>query len=162
MSSGIEPQGIAVGPARDRDFLAIASLDRRAWLDNRHAEFIADGEHVWRLWVDGAHVLVARDGEAVVGAIVAFPTLDGRLCVHKVMVEKSRRGLGIGSRLFEALLAQVDRGDGTECFLTVDPANQAALRLYPRWGFSERRFVPGYYREHEDRYVLTRPAHSPA
>ena len=40
----------------------------------------------------------------------------------------------------------------------LDPANQAALNLYQRWGFTHRRFVPGYYRDNEDRYVLTRPA----
>ncbi len=154
----MKPEGLEIDVAQGRDFLAIAGLDRRAWLDNRQPEFIPDGEHAWRLWVDGAHVFVAREGGAIVGAILAFPTLDGALCVHKVMIEKSRRGQGIGTRLFDALLAEVDRRGGANCFLTVDPGNQAALRLYENRGFTERRFVAGYYREHEDRYVLTRPA----
>lgn len=158
MSSGKPPDRIAIDAATGRDFLAIAGLDRRAWLDNRNPEFIPDGEHAWRLWVDGAHVFVARDGDVVVGAILAFPMLDGALCVHKVMVDKAYRGRGIGARLFEALLARVDHDGGADCFLTVDPANLSALRLYENWGFTERRFVPGYYRENEDRYVLTRPA----
>lgn len=143
--------------ARDRDFLAIAALDREAWLANRHPEFIPDGEHVWRIWVDGALVFVARAGERLVGAILAFPTLRGDLCVHKVMVDSAWRGRGIGTRLFERLLDEVDAGSGVECWLTVDPANAAALRLYARWGFTGRRLVPGYYRAEEDRYVLTRP-----
>ncbi len=157
----MKPEGLEIGAAQGRDFLAIAGLDRRAWCDNRQPEFIPDGEHAWRLWVDGAHVFVAREGEAIVGAILAFPTLDGALCVHKVMVEKTRRGLGVGSRLFDVLLAEVDRRGGVNCFLTVDPGNHAALRLYEKWGFTEQRFVAGYYREHEDRYVLTRPARKP-
>jgi ribosomal protein S18 acetylase RimI-like enzyme len=144
--------------ARGRDFLEIAELDRRAWLDNRNPEFIPDGEHVWRIWVDGAWVHVARDGTQIPGVILAFPTRGGALCVHKVMVDKSWRGLGIGTRLFESLLAEVDRSLGAACYLTVDPANAAALKLYEKWGFTERQFHAGYYRAHEDRYVLTRPA----
>ena len=56
----------------------------------------------------------------------------------------------------EAGLHAVDRL-GVDVFLTCDPANLAALALYRRWGFSERRFVAGFYRPDEDRYVLTRP-----
>lgn len=149
---------ICYEPARDRDFLAIAALDRCAWNGNRCPEFIPDGEHAWRIWTGGAHVLVARAGDAMVGAILAFPVLDGTQCVHKVMVDAAWRGRGIGTRLFEMLLASLDAAGGTPCWLTVDPANAAALRLYEKLGFSERRFVAGYYRAEEDRYVLTRPA----
>lgn len=144
--------------ARDRDFLGIASLDRRAWRDNRNPEFIPDGEHVWRVWMDAAHVFIASDQATIVGAILAFPTRSGALCVHKVMVDQAWRGRGIGTRLFELLLAEVDRDGGAACYLTVDPINAAALKLYEKWGFTERQFIAGYYRPHEDRYVLTRPA----
>jgi ribosomal protein S18 acetylase RimI-like enzyme len=152
------------------DFMAIASLDRRAWAQNRNAEFIPDGEHVWRLWVEHGLVFcaVASQGNGVrpgmdvrsegelVGAIVAFPCLSGAFCVHKAFVEAAYRGQRIGTRLFEALLNELDRL-GADTFLTVDPINEAGIRLYERWGFVERRFVPGFYRSHEDRYVLTRP-----
>lgn len=40
---------------------------------------------------------------------------------------------------------------------TIDPANETAQNLYQRLGFTDRRFVPGYYRDNEDRCVLTRP-----
>jgi ribosomal protein S18 acetylase RimI-like enzyme len=160
------------------DFMPIAALDRTAWSRNRNAEFIPDGEHVWRLWV--AHGLVycaMREGE-IVGAIVAFPCLPGAaqdgenlsgdrkslfrvhnslFCVHKAFVVEALRGQQVGTRLFEALLAELDRL-GAESFLTVDPINEAGIRLYEKWGYTERRFVKGYYRPHEDRYVLTRPA----
>lgn len=144
--------------ARDRDFLGVASLDRCAWRDNRSPEFIPDGEHVWRVWMDAAHVFIARDQAAIIGAILAFPTRSGALCVHKVMVDQAWRGRGIGTRLFQLLLAEVDRDGAAACYLTVDPTNVAALKLYEKWGFTERQFVAGYYRPDEDRYVLTRPA----
>ena len=144
-------------PARQDDFLAIARLDRVAWAQNRNSEFIPDGEHVWRLWVEHGAVYCALEDESVVGAIVAFPCRSGSYCVHKAFVEQAYRSQRVGTGLFVALLAEIDR-PGVEAFLTVDPINEAGIRLYEKWGFTKRRFVPGYYRSHEDRFVLTRPA----
>ena len=146
------------GRAQTKDFLGIADLDRHAWSDSRYGECIPDGEHVWRVWVAGAYVYVARDGVQVVGAIVAFPTCEETLFVHKVMVDERYRGRGIGSRLFELLLDEIDASVHASCFLTVDPAKAAAVQRYERIGFTERQYVAGYYRDDEDRYVMTRPA----
>ncbi|MEF2144570.1 MAG: GNAT family N-acetyltransferase [Desulfovibrionaceae bacterium] len=143
--------------ARPEDFMDIAALDRVAWSRNRNAGFIPDGEHVWRIWAEHALTFTAREAGQLLGAIVAFPCLDGRYCVHKVIVDLDERGKGIGSRLFERLLAELD-SIGADSFLTVDPENEAALALYAKWGYDERLFVPGYYRPEEDRYVLTRRA----
>ena len=146
------------GRAQPQDFLGIAELDRHAWSDSPYAGSIPDGEHVWRVWVAGAYVYVARDGAQVVGAVVAFPTRQGVLFVHKVMVENRYRGCGIGTRLFDLLLEEIDTSVRASCFLTVAPSNEAAVQRYERIGFTERQFVSGYYREDEDRYVMTRPA----
>ncbi|NLF30283.1 MAG: GNAT family N-acetyltransferase [Planctomycetes bacterium] len=148
---------IDIRAATPDDFLAIAELDRRAWLQNRRGEFIPDGEHVWRCWCQCAITLVATDGTGVVGAAVAFPCIDGRYMVHKIFVDRDRRGRGIGGRLLGSLLERLDQRRAT-AFLTVDPVNAAALALYERHGFCEREFVKGYYRPDEDRFVLTRPA----
>jgi ribosomal protein S18 acetylase RimI-like enzyme len=150
-----------LGKPQGRDFLGIAALDRRAWDDGRFAERIPDGEHVWRVWAAGAYAYVARDGAQVVGAIVAFPTRQGTLFVHKVMVDALYRGRGIGTRLFDLLLEEIDADVHAACFLTVDPAHEAAIGRYERIGFTERQYVAGYYRDDEDRYVLTRPARRP-
>lgn len=143
-----------------RDFLAIAALDRVAWKSNANSRFIPDGEHAWRIWAEHGLTFVARDGDAehrLVGAVLAFPCVSGGYCLHKVMVEQAMRGRGIGSGLFRTLFTVLDRM-GEDVFLTVDPANEAAIRLYEGWGFSERCFVAGYYRDEEDRLVLTRRA----
>ncbi len=142
------------GPA---DFLAVARLDREAWTESRHATFIPDGEHAWRLWVEHA-IVVEVDGE-VVGAALAFPTQLDTYCLHKIFVERSRRGQGLGGDLMAATLKEVE-ALGVACFLTVDPVNEAAITLYENWGFTERTFVEGYYRPEEDRLVLTKPAPS--
>lgn len=91
----------------------------------------------------------------MVGAVLVFPTLEGSCCLHKAFVAEAHRGKGIGTKLIDAVLSEVDELC-VDCFLTVDPSNEVALRLYASWGFTEREFVPGFYRDREDRFVLTR------
>jgi len=146
--------------ANSDDFLTIAALDRESWRINRNSEFIPDGEHAWRLWAEYAIVFCAEEKNEVIGAILAFPCLNGKYCVHKVFVKIEARGRGISSSLFDVLLKEIDTL-GVESFLTVDPINSAAISLYGKWGFTEKKFVKGFYRQSEDRYVLTRkPAKS--
>ncbi len=138
-----------------RDFLQIAELDRNSWQDNRNFEFIPDGEHVWRLWVEHGLVYTAKQEVDVVGAIVAFPGKSGIWCLHKVFVAPEHRGQGVAMQLLGYLLQALDE-IGADCFLTVDPENDSALNLYEKLGFSEKKYIKGYYRPYEDRLVLTR------
>ena len=140
------------------DFLAIAALDREAWKQGAAAEFIPDGEHAWRIWIEHAEVFCAEIDGGVVGAVVAFPCKNGSYCLHKVFVDVTCRAQGIGSQLFDQLLEEIDKKK-VPVFLTVSPNNEAAIALYEMGGFTERKFVKGYYRESEDRYVLTRSSH---
>jgi [ribosomal protein S18]-alanine N-acetyltransferase len=142
--------------ARPGDFLAIGALDRVAWLHTGEP-FIADGEHVWRVWCEYATVLVAREPQVrlrdcgeVAGAVVMFPTKQGELFLHKIMVHPERRGSGLGTGLMEAALSRAS----VPVLLTVDPGNTAAVELYRRFGFEVRERIEGYYRSHEHRYVM--------
>jgi ribosomal protein S18 acetylase RimI-like enzyme len=152
---------LTILPAEPKDFLPIAALDRIAWVQTGEP-FIADGEHVWRVWCQYATVLVARlpqgenlrDSGDIAGALVVFPTRQGEQFLHKIMVHPDRRGAGIGTALMRAALEQA----AAAVLLTVDPANAAAVQLYRNFGFEVRKHVRGYYREHEDRYLM---AYSP-
>lgn len=150
---------IKIRKAKITDFIAIAALDRIAWLDNKCSEFIPDGEHVWRIWVEHALVYCAENNDGdIVAAILAFPTQQNSYCVHKVFVAKEFKAKGIGSKLFACLLKALDSLSVTS-FLTVDPENSAAIALYKKWGYTSSVLVKGYYRPEEDRLVLTRLYH---
>lgn len=144
---------IQAGP---RDFLQVAALDRMAWSVEPDV-FIPDGEHAWRLWCEHAVVLIAKlagrmvshSGD-VIGALLMFPTIQGETFLHKIMVHPEARGQGIGSALMKAGLARAT----TKTLLTVNPTNSAAVKLYQNFGFQIRELVKGYYRSHEDRYVM--------
>ncbi len=137
------------------DFLAIAALDRMAWKANSHSEFIPDGEHIWRVWCENAIMFSAIHEEEIIGAILAFPCLDGSFCIHKVFVAPKLRGQGIGTQLFKQLTKALDEIN-VDSWLTVSPDNENARKLYAKWGFTDATFKKGYYRSYEDRFVLLR------
>lgn len=64
------------------------------------------------------------------------------------------QGRGIG----RAFLLEIERwaheleADGL--VLTVSPGNQRALSLYESAGFARERFIPGFYGEGQDRFIL--------
>lgn len=146
---------MTVRAATVSDFLEIAALDRTGWGDNRNAQFVPDGEHVWRIWCEHAIVGVAEISSRIAGVVLAFPCTDGSYCLHKIVVGSEHRGRGLGMKLMGYITDYADTHNLT-LFLTVDPENLKALALYRESGFAESRLVRGYYREPEDRYVMTR------
>lgn len=148
---------VCIESAKATDYLKVAALDRLAWPVVPEV-FIPDGEHIWRVWSDTATLLVARcaDGamlpgsDDIAGALVQFPTQSGELFLHKIMVHPDCRGTGIGTELMKAALAQAD----VPVVLTVDPNNAPAVGLYQSLGFTIRELIRGFYRPHEDRYLM--------
>lgn len=149
---------ITLHKAKTNDFMSIAQLDAIVWQqkeDSRH--FIVDGEHAWKKWVEYAMVFYAKNtiGEKV-GAIVAFPTLRNGWCIHKIFVHPDYRQYGIGKGLMHNVLQDIDRKE-YKIFLTVAPENTYAIKLYEDLGFKKKKLHTGYYRSHEDRYIMERP-----
>lgn len=143
--------------AERSDYLAIARLDRIAWKEYPNSRFIPDGEHVWLHWIEGAIVICAGIDEnpGIVGVVCAFPYINGIFCVHKVFVHKKYRDRKIGTNLLKKLVEEIDSCN-QDAFLTVHPGNKAAIKLYTSMGFVEKEFIKSYYRNNEDRFVLTR------
>ena len=149
---------VRIEAAKSTDYLNVAALDRIAWPIVPDV-FIPDGEHIWRVWSDVATLLIARQGNDapplseshdIAGALVQFPTKAGELFLHKIMVHPDCRGAGIGTKLMRAALAQAS----VPVLLTVDPQNAPAVKLYESLGFSVREHIRGFYRPHEDRYLM--------
>lgn len=148
---------IRIEPAQAADYLNVAALDRIAWPIVPDV-FIPDGEHIWRVWSDTATLLVARQTNAapltasndIAGALVQFPTKRGELFLHKIMVHPDCRGTGIGTQLMRAALTEA----AVPVLLTVDPNNAPAVTLYQSLGFVVREYIRGFYRPHEDRYLM--------
>lgn len=145
--------------AENRDFLAVAALDRKSWGNDPQSQFIPDGEHAWRIWVEYAYVIVAEFDEEIIGAILAFPTHakhEVLYAVHKLFVHSEHQNKGLGTRLFDALLDILDNEENAASFLTVRPDNQAAIQLYHKMGYQFEKHIDGYYRANEPRLLMKR------
>ncbi|MDQ7984037.1 ribosomal protein S18-alanine N-acetyltransferase [Pseudomonas sp. G34] len=62
-----------------------------------------------------------------------------------ITVKPESQGRGLGLRLLEHLMARAAQLKAGECFLEVRSSNQAAYRLYERYGFNEIGRRRDYY-----------------
>ena len=142
--------------AKITDFLKISKLDRDAWGENSHANFVPDGEHVWRLWVEYAIVYCAEKEENIIGVILAFPTNNiSEYFLHKIFIDYQFRKQKIGYKLFQKLCHDLDEKK-LNCYLTTAPENEAMKKLCKIFSFNDVSFVNSYYRKEEDRLFYTR------
>ncbi len=103
----------------------------------------------------GAELLVVEHDDAgVIGYAVLWCILDqGELA--NIAIDRAWRGRGLGSRLLARAL-KVARDRGVEVvYLEVRESNDAAQRMYRRFGFTQVAVRRGYYeRPREDARVM--------
>lgn len=82
-------------------------------------------------------------------------TLPNEWYLDTISVGADFRGLGIGSKLLEALPEMAIRDGKTVIGLSVDEANPNAKRLYERHGFKavEERMISGHLYEHMQKTI---------
>src|SRR5258708_32243702 len=90
------------------------------------------------------YYLVAAEGDMIVGYGGLLGAGD-QGDVITLAVAVSHWGLGIGSTLLEALMAEAARRGCTELFLEVRTDNVRAQHLYRRYGLTEIGIRRGYY-----------------
>jgi ribosomal protein S18 acetylase RimI-like enzyme len=101
-------------------------------------------------------VLVARIGREIVGSCQLMRVLDDPDFFYVVgfYVRPQWRGRHLGRELLRLVAGESQALGAKGLVLTVAPSNVAALALYRGAGFIEDRFVPHFYGEREDRYIL--------
>ncbi|MBW3628354.1 MAG: GNAT family N-acetyltransferase [Gemmatimonadetes bacterium] len=86
----------------------------------------------------GVHLLAWRGG-TLIGHALVVPTTRVGVGEYAVFLHQSERGKGIGAELTRAAVASARKAGFIQLWLTVEPANRAAVRTYERVGF---RFRP--------------------
>jgi GNAT superfamily N-acetyltransferase len=86
---------------------------------------------------------VARDGDRFVGKLIEPDSIRlVRFAVlESIRVWPESRGLGVGSRLVEELLAWARRHQAVQASVTAYAANEGARRFYARHGFAPASVV---------------------
>ena len=101
-------------------------------------------------------VLTAQVGDEIVGGCQLMRVLDEPDFFYVVgfYVRPQWRGRHLGQELLRLVAGESQALGAKGLVLTVAPTNVAALALYRGAGFVEDRFVPHFYGEKEDRYIL--------
>lgn len=86
--------------------------------------------------------VIAEERDEIVAFLLGYRPPSQPLCmfVWQVGVAPAARGLGLGGRLLEAVLARESCADARFLCATVEPDNAASLSLFR--GFARRRGVP--------------------
>ena len=105
-------------------------------------------------------LLLARDAEGIPGKVIgfcAFWRILDELHVNNLAVLPERRRQGVAAALLERLLSEGVRLNATRTTLEVRRSNEAALKLYERFGFSVAGVRRAYYTHPvEDALILWR------
>ena len=97
---------------------------------------------------DTIGLVLETDGECVGYALGTVVYEDGE--VLRIAVLGSRRGEGLGGKLFDALLAEMQARGAENAFLEVRTTNAPAIGLYEKRGFYTLRERKRYYADGAD------------
>lgn len=100
-------------------------------------------------------LFVARsDGEFVGSAEVLRSRDDGELYLEGLYVTPGMQGRGLGRQLLSEVMERLTDEGYRKLWATLDPANQAAARLYRGAGFTEHELRRDHYGPGRDRLML--------
>jgi ribosomal-protein-alanine N-acetyltransferase len=116
------------------------------------AMYVAELEHR-----DVSRILLARDDDGRTIGFCSFWRVLDELHINNLAVVPEARGRGVASALLTRVLDDAVATGATRALLEVRRSNDAALRLYGRFGFAVTTVRRGYYTHpDEDALVLTR------
>jgi ribosomal-protein-alanine N-acetyltransferase len=148
-ASSAASAGIRIRDMCEADVRSVARLERQAFTTPWTTETfhsLLEQEHV--------EMLVVEDEDEVVGYAVVWCVYEhGELA--NIAVDEAHRGLGLGSRLLDAVIERAGAKRVTRLYLEVRASNTRAATLYHRRGFEEIGRRSDYYdRPREDARVL--------
>ena len=101
----------------------------------------------------GAFILVATVQEKIIGFSICSRENSKVVHLQALCVCESYRGKGIGKKLLELTIIQVQK-DYNLLILEVSVNNAVALNLYKTRGFQIKQFLQEYYQNADDAYLL--------
>ncbi len=128
----------------EQDLFGITAWSRELFLD----EISRLGSSRWYkvLWENDR--IIGYVGMAITGSSADIQTIA-------VISDKQRAGYG--AQLLELALAKAQELGVTQLFLEVAVENEAAIKLYQRFGFEQISIRPNYYGAGRNAFVMMRP-----
>ena len=141
---------IQCGPVQLAELAEVTALEQAAFAPPVYPVFFF--RQAFDLWP--ALFWVARSEQGVLGYLIAAPAAANpqEFSLLSLAIAPLAQGQGVGKTLLQQFLRTLNPGQ--QIWLTVDPANQAALRLSQQFGFHVVRQEQAYYGEGYHRLVL--------
>lgn len=140
-----------IRPASEDDLPALVRLDTELFPDFAYPYFVL--RQFLDLYQD--RLLVLDDGSSLHGYALSALSADGRTSwILGLGVAERLRGRGLARRLMQETLRRLPADGVHEVWLTVEPANTAAIALYHSLGFTRQGARKDYFGPGHDRLLL--------
>lgn len=144
---------IVITPMQDKDIPAVVEIEKLSFKFPKPESIFREDEHKY-LVARQERPVKAHEGrkgqEDIVGYIGIEKILDETHIIN-MAVHPDYRGAGIGKRLMQHVL-----NDEDVFFLEVRVSNEAAKKMYEKYGFSVISTRKAYYADGEDALVMRR------
>jgi ribosomal-protein-alanine N-acetyltransferase len=148
--------GVALRPMTEEDLPAVHRLEEALFPEDAWSEEMLRGELAEQPRTR-YYVVAAEPGGELAG-YAGLAAAGGQADVQTIGVRADRRKSGIGAALLGALLNEAVRRNSEAVFLEVRADNDAAYRLYERFGFVRVGLRKRYYQPSGvDAIVMSRP-----
>jgi [ribosomal protein S18]-alanine N-acetyltransferase len=139
---------VRLRPMSRADLDAVLAIEVRAFMQPWSRPFFEK-----ELAAPQAGCTVAVEDDVLVGYSVRWRIAD-EVHLLNVAVHPAQRGLGVGRRLVEAVVAEGRATGARVAYLEVRAGNVAARRLYRDLGFQDLGLRRGYYGVGQDAIVM--------
>ncbi|NEA28669.1 ribosomal protein S18-alanine N-acetyltransferase [Actinomadura bangladeshensis] len=148
--------GAALRPMTEADLPAVHRLERALFPEDAWSEEMLRGELAEQPRT--RHYVVAEEPDGEIVGYAGLAAAGGQADVQTIGVRADRRKSGVGAALLTALLNEAVRRNSEAVFLEVRADNDAAHRLYERFGFVRVGLRKRYYQPSDvDAIVMSRP-----
>ncbi|TMR27957.1 ribosomal protein S18-alanine N-acetyltransferase [Actinomadura geliboluensis] len=148
--------GVVLRPMTDADLPAVHRLEEALFPEDAWSEEMLRGELSEQPRT--RHYVVAEEPGGEIVGYAGLAAAGGQADVQTIGVRADRRKDGIGAALLTALLNEAVRRNSEAVFLEVRADNDAAHRLYERFGFVKVGLRKRYYQPSDvDAIVMSRP-----
>lgn len=123
------------------------------WPPRQYEDLFAAGGH------PSARCAWVIEDVAKTSAILAFliaHRIDAEWELENIVVARTARGKGLGTRLLGELVEHAKSNESSEIFLEVRESNQSARALYRKAGFEETGLRKSYYSDPPEDAILCR------
>ncbi|AGB05109.1 ribosomal-protein-alanine acetyltransferase [Aciduliprofundum sp. MAR08-339] len=134
---------------QEEDLLDVLNIANESLTENYIPELFLD---IHRIWPEGFLVAVARD---VVGFIAGIKQRTGAR-ILLLAVRSGFRNRGIGSALMKRFITICKSEGMLSVRLEVRTKNLRAIEFYKKFGFNIISYVPNYYTNGDDAYIMWR------